>query len=293
MVRPPVSHARPDPDRAAPSPPLRRDRLRDFYFWTGTPSDPEMNVKRKKLYEGKAKILYEGPEPGTLIQYFKDDATAFNAQKKATLEGKGVINNRISEFVMTRLNGIGVTNHFIKRLNLREQLIREVEIIPLEVVCRNIVAGSLAQRLGQEEGTPLPRSIIEFYYKKDELNDPMVTEEHITAFNWASTQEIDDILAMTVRVNDYLSGMFGAVGITLVDFKIEFGRIWENDFSRVILADEISPDSCRLWDTASGEKLDKDRFRRDLGNVIESYAEVARRLGIMKDMPTVIQGGLH
>ncbi len=252
-----------------------------------------MNVKRKKLYEGKAKILYEGPEPGTLIQYFKDDATAFNAQKKATLEGKGVLNNKISEFIMTRLSGIGVTNHFIKRLNLREQLIREVEIIPLEVVCRNIVAGSLATRLGQPEGTPLPRSIIEFYYKKDELNDPMVTEEHITAFNWATTQEIDDVLAMTVRVNDYLSGMFGAVGITLVDFKIEFGRVWENDFSRVILADEISPDSCRLWDVATGEKLDKDRFRRDLGNVIESYAEVARRLGIMKDMPTVIQGGLH
>ena len=252
-----------------------------------------MNSKRKKIYEGKAKILYEGPEPGTLIQYFKDDATAFNAQKKATLEGKGVINNRISEFVMSRLNGIGVTNHFIKRLNLREQLIREVEIIPLEVVCRNIVAGSLATRLGQEEGTPLPRSIIEFYYKKDELNDPMVTEEHITAFNWASTQEIDDILATTVRVNDYLCGMFGAVGITLVDFKIEFGRVWENDFARVILADEISPDSCRLWDSNTGEKMDKDRFRRDMGNVIESYAEVARRLGIMKDMPTVIQGGLH
>ena len=252
-----------------------------------------MTPKRKKIYEGKAKILYEGPEPGTLIQYFKDDATAFNAQKKATLEGKGVLNNKISEFIMMRLNGIGVTNHFIKRLNLREQLIREVEIIPLEVVCRNIVAGSLSQRLGIEEGTPLPRSIIEFYYKKDELNDPMVTEEHITAFNWASTQEIDDILAMTLRVNDYLSGMFGAVGITLVDFKIEFGRVWENDFSRVILADEISPDSCRLWDVATGEKLDKDRFRRDLGNVIESYAEVARRLGIMKDMPTVIQGGLH
>ncbi|MEG0819071.1 MAG: phosphoribosylaminoimidazolesuccinocarboxamide synthase, partial [Brevundimonas sp.] len=183
-----------------------------------------MNTKRKKIYEGKAKILYEGPEPGTLVQYFKDDATAFNAQKKATLEGKGVINNRISEFIMSRLNGIGVTNHFIKRLNLREQLIREVEIIPLEVVCRNVVAGSLATRLGQEEGTPLPRSIIEFYYKKDELNDPMVTEEHITAFNWATTQELDDILAMTVRVNDYLCGMFGAVGITLVDFKIEFGR---------------------------------------------------------------------
>ena len=248
---------------------------------------------RKKMYEGKAKILYEGPEPGTLIQYFKDDATAFNAQKKATLEGKGVLNNKISEFIMTRLAGMGIANHFIKRLNLREQLIREVEIIPLEVVCRNVVAGSLAQRLGQEEGTPLPRSIIEFYYKKDELGDPMVTEEHITAFNWATTQEIDDMLTMAVRINDYLSGMFGAVGITLVDFKIEFGRVWENDFARVILADEISPDSCRLWDTTTGEKMDKDRFRRDLGDVIENYAEVARRLGIMKDMPTVIQGGLH
>ncbi len=248
---------------------------------------------RKKIYEGKAKILYEGPEPGTLIQYFKDDATAFNAQKKATLEGKGVLNNKISEFIMTRLAGMGIANHFIKRLNLREQLIREVEIIPLEVVCRNVVAGSLAQRLGQEEGTPLPRSIIEFYYKKDELGDPMVTEEHITAFNWATTQEIDDMLTMAVRINDYLSGMFGAVGITLVDFKIEFGRVWENDFARVILADEISPDSCRLWDTTTGEKMDKDRFRRDLGDVIENYAEVARRLGIMKEMPTVIQGGLH
>jgi phosphoribosylaminoimidazole-succinocarboxamide synthase len=278
-------------DRAAPTFGPRVFRFEAVRFLPAR--DPKMNTKRKKLYEGKAKILYEGPEPGTLIQYFKDDATAFNAQKKATLEGKGVINNRISEFIMSRLNSIGVTNHFIKRLNLREQLIREVEIIPLEVVCRNVVAGSLAQRLGQEEGTPLPRSIIEFYYKKDELNDPMVTEEHITAFNWATTQELDDILAMTVRVNDYLCGMFGAVGITLVDFKIEFGRVWENDFSRVILADEISPDSCRLWDSTTGEKLDKDRFRRDMGDVIESYTEVARRLGIMKDMPTVIQGGLH
>jgi phosphoribosylaminoimidazole-succinocarboxamide synthase len=250
-------------------------------------------IRRKKIYEGKAKILYEGPEPGTLIQYFKDDATAFNAQKKAVLEGKGVINNRISEFVMTRLGQIGVQNHFIRRLSLREQLIKEVEIIPLEVVCRNIAAGSLSQRLGLPEGEQLPRSIIEFYYKKDELGDPMVTEEHITAFNWASTQEIDDMLAMTLRVNDFLSGLFGAVGITLVDFKIEFGRIYDGDFSRIILADEISPDSCRLWDTATNEKLDKDRFRRDLGDVIESYTEVARRLGIMKEMPTVIQGGVQ
>ncbi len=250
-----------------------------------------MTTRRKKIYEGKAKILYEGPEPGTLVQYFKDDATAFNAQKKAVLEGKGVINNRISEFVMTKLTNIGVQNHFIKRLNLREQLIREVEIIPLEVVCRNVVAGSMAKRFGLPEGQQLPRSIIEFYYKNDALEDPMVTEEHVTAFNWANTQEIDDILAMTLRVNDFLSGMFAAVGITLVDFKIEYGRLFEGDFSRVILADEISPDSCRLWDSTTNEKLDKDRFRRDMGNVIESYTEVAKRLGIMGDMPRVIEGG--
>jgi phosphoribosylaminoimidazole-succinocarboxamide synthase len=251
-----------------------------------------MTTRRKKIYEGKAKILFEGPEPGTLIQYFKDDATAFNGEKRAQLEGKGVLNNRISEYVMTKLTQIGVQNHFIRRLSLREQLIREVEIIPLEVVCRNIAAGSLSNRFGLPEGQPLPRSIIEFYFKDDKLNDPMVAEEHITAFNWANTQEIDDIMATTLRVNDFLTGMFAAVGITLVDFKIEYGRIWENDFARIILADEISPDSCRLWDSTTNEKLDKDRFRRDLGNVIESYTEVARRLGIMKEMPTVIQGGV-
>lgn len=252
-----------------------------------------MTTRRKKIYEGKAKILYEGPEPGTLIQYFKDDATAFNDQKRAILEGKGVINNRISEYVMTKLNSIGVQNHLIRRLNLREQLIREVEIIPLEVVCRNVAAGSLSQRFGLPEGQPLPRSIIEFYLKDDKLGDPMVAEEHITAFNWASTQEIDDMMALTLRVNDFLTGLFAGVGITLVDFKVEFGRIYENEFARVILADEISPDSCRLWDSQTNEKLDKDRFGRDMGDVIEGYTEVARRLGIMKEMPTVIQGGLH
>jgi phosphoribosylaminoimidazole-succinocarboxamide synthase len=236
-----------------------------------------------KIYEGKAKILYEGPDPGTLIQYFKDDATAFNGSKKAVLEGKGVLNNRISEYMMTKLAAIGVQNHFIRRLNLREQLIRQVEIIPLEVVCRNIAAGSLTKRFGVPEGQALPRSIIEFYLKNDKLDDPMVAEEHITAFNWAQTQEIDVMMATTHRVNAFLSGLFSAVGITLVDFKIEFGRIRENDVSRVILADEISPDSCRLWDTATNEKLDKDRFRRDLGDVIASYAEVARRLGITQD----------
>jgi phosphoribosylaminoimidazole-succinocarboxamide synthase len=280
-----------DSDRA-------RVYLRRARFHFPSPASPcpgrrRQMTRRKKIYEGKAKILYEGPEPGTLIQYFKDDATAFDGQKKAVLEGKGVINNRISEYVMTRLNSIGVQNHFIKRLNLREQLIREVEIIPLEVVCRNVAAGSLSKRFGLPEGQILPRSIIEFYLKDDKLSDPMVSEEHITAFNWATTQEMDDMMALTLRVNDFLTGMFGAVGITLVDFKIEYGRVWENDFARVILADEISPDSCRLWDAATNEKLDKDRFRRDLGDVIESYTEVARRLGIMKEMPTVIQGGLH
>ena len=204
-------------------------------------------------------------------------------QKKGTINGKGVLNNRISEHVFTLLGNIGVPTHFIRRLNMREQLVRAVEIIPLEVICRNVAAGSIAKRLGIEEGTPLPRSIIEFYLKDDKLSDPMVTEEHITAFNWASTQEIDDMMAITLRINDFLNGAFGAVGISLIDFKVEFGRLWEGDYARVMLADEISPDGCRLWDMASGEKLDKDRFRRDLGGEVEAYQEVARRLGLLPE----------
>ena len=239
--------------------------------------------RRRRIYEGKAKILYEGPEPGTLVQHFKDDATAFNAKKHAVLDGKGVLNNRISEYIFLQLNAIGVPTHFIRRLNMREQLIREVEIIPLEVVVRNVAAGSLATRLGLEEGTPLPRSIIEFCYKKDELGDPLVSEEHITAFGWASAQEMDEIVALALRINDFLSGLFFGVGIRLVDFKIEFGRLYTNDEVRIVLADEISPDSCRLWDLKTNEKLDKDRFRRDLGNIAEAYQEVARRLGILPE----------
>jgi phosphoribosylaminoimidazole-succinocarboxamide synthase len=242
-----------------------------------------MNTRRTRIYEGKAKILYEGPEPGTLVVHYKDDATAFNAQKKAVIEGKGVINNRISEYVFTKLNEIGLPTHFIRRLNMREQLIREVEIIPVEVVVRNVAAGSLAKRLGLEEGTALPRSIIEFYYKNDELGDPMISEEHITAFNWASPQEIDDIMAMSIRINDFLSGLFLGIGIKLVDFKLEFGRLYEGETVRTVLADEISPDNCRLWDIKSGDKLDKDRFRRDLGGIVEAYQEVARRLGIVPE----------
>ncbi len=237
--------------------------------------------RRRRIYEGKAKILYEGPEPGTLVQHFKDDATAYNNQKHAQIEGKGVLNNRISEFIFQNLNAIGVPTHFIRRLNMREQLIREVEIIPLELVVRNVAAGSLSKRLGMEEGVQLPRSIIEFYYKNDELGDPMVSEEHITAFGWASPQEIDDMMSLALRVNDFLTGLFLGVGIRLVDFKIELGRLYEGEMMRIVVADEISPDSCRLWDMKSGEKLDKDRFRRDMGGLVEAYQEVARRLGIM------------
>ncbi|MBC8051374.1 MAG: phosphoribosylaminoimidazolesuccinocarboxamide synthase [Chitinophagales bacterium] len=237
--------------------------------------------RRRRVYEGKAKILYEGPEPGTLIQHFKDDATALNGAKNEQFEGKGVLNNRISEYLFTQLNEIGVPTHFLKRLNMREQLIREVEIIPLEVVVRNVAAGSLATRLGIEEGTALPRSIIEFYYKNDKLNDPMVTEEHITAFGWATPQELDEVMAMSLRINDFMSGLFLGIGIRLVDFKVEFGRIYESDTVRIVLADEISPDCCRLWDIETKDKLDKDRFRRDLGGLLEAYQEVARRLGIL------------
>ncbi|RZM10120.1 MAG: phosphoribosylaminoimidazolesuccinocarboxamide synthase, partial [Sphingomonas sp.] len=209
--------------------------------------------------------------------------TAFNAQKKGTINGKGVLNNRISEHVFTLLDHIGVPTHFIRRLNMREQLIRQVEIVPIEVVVRNVAAGSLSKRLGLEEGSKLPRTIIEYYYKDDALNDPMVSDEHIAAFGWASQEEMHDIADLAIRVNDFLCGLFAGVGIRLIDFKLEFGRIWDNDWSRIILADEISPDGCRLWDMESNEKLDKDRFRQDLGGEAEAYQEVARRLGLLPD----------
>jgi phosphoribosylaminoimidazole-succinocarboxamide synthase len=247
--------------------------------------------RRRQIYEGKAKVLFEGPEPGTLVQYFKDDASAFNNQKTGTITGKGVLNNRISEFLMTRLNELGIQTHFVRRLNMREQLVRELEIIPLKMVVCNVAAGDLARRLGLEEGTKLPRSIVEYYYKNEELGDPMVAEEHITAFGWATPHDLDDIMAMGLRVNDFLSGLFLGIGIRLVDFSLEFGRLWTNDEMRIVIADEISPDSCRLWDLKTGEKLDKDRFREDLGRVEEGYQEVARRLGILPEGgPTDLKG---
>jgi phosphoribosylaminoimidazole-succinocarboxamide synthase len=240
-------------------------------------------MRRRRIYEGKAKVLFEGPQPGTLVQYFKDDATAFNAKKRGVITGKGVLNNRISEYLMLRLGEVGIPTHFVRRLNMREQLVREVEIIPIEVVVRNVAAGSISQRLGLEEGTQLPRPIIEYYYKNDALGDPMVTEEHITAFGWAATADLDDMVQLALRINDFLSGLFLGVGLKLIDFKLEFGRLWEDEEMRIVLADEISPDSCRLWDIKTNEKMDKDRFRRDLGKVEEAYQEVARRLGILLD----------
>ncbi len=242
-------------------------------------------TRRRQIYEGKAKILFQGPEPGTIVQYFKDDATAFNNEKKGTITGKGVLNNRISEYMMLRLAEMGVPTHFVRRLNMREQLVREVEIIPIEVVVRNVSAGQFAKRFLVDEGTPLPRSIVEYYYKADELGDPLVSEEHITAFGWATPHDVDDMMALALRINDFMSGLFMAIDIKLIDFKLEFGRLYEeNGEMRVVLADEISPDSCRLWDVKSNEKMDKDRFRHDMGKVEEAYQEVARRLGILPDV---------
>jgi len=239
--------------------------------------------KGKKLYEGKAKILYEGPEKGTAIQHFKDDATAFNNLKKTTVEGKGVLNNRISEHILNNLNQIGIKTHLIKRLNMREQLVRLVEIIPVEFIIRNIATGSLTKKLGIPDGTILSKPLVEYSYKNDDLGDPLVAREHIIEFNWAKAEELDLIKSYCLRINDFMLGMFRGVGIKLVDFKLEFGRVTIDQKNMLILADEISPDTCRLWDVVSEKKLDKDRFRKDLGNIIQAYQEVARRLGIIHE----------
>ncbi len=241
--------------------------------------------KGKKIYEGKAKIIYETSEKGIVIQHFKDDATAFNALKKANIEGKGVLNNRISEHLLSLLGQCGIKTHLIKRLNMREQLIKQVQIIPIEFIVRNIATGSITKRLGISEGTILEKPLLEYYLKNDELGDPLISKEHIYAFEWAKKEEIEIIDKISFRINDILQGIFRGVGIKLVDFKIEYGRIWnkEKEINEIILADEISPDTCRLWDTETEKKLDKDRFRNDLGNLIEAYQDVARRLGIMPE----------
>ena len=237
--------------------------------------------KGKKLYEGKAKIIFASTDKNLVIQHFKDDATAFNNQKKANIEGKGILNNRISEHILSALKDIGIQNHLVKRLNMREQLIDFVEIIPIEFVVRNIVTGSLTKRLNIEDGTILNKPLIEYYYKNDELGDPLITREHIDAFGWATSHELELISKQCLRVNDFLQGMFRSINIKLIDFKLEFGK--RKSDGKIILADEISPDTCRLWDADTDKKLDKDRFRKDLGNIVEAYQEVARRLGILHE----------
>ena len=241
--------------------------------------------KGKKLYEGKAKIIYATNEKDLVIQHFKDDATAFNALKKANIEGKGVLNNRISEYLLNSLAHCGIQTHLIKRINMREQLIRKAEIFPIEFIVRNIATGSLSKRLGISEGTILEKPLLEYYLKNDDLSDPIISKEHIYTFEWATENEIKIIDKMSLRINDLLQGIFRGVGIKLVDFKIEYGKIWNKgkETNEVVLADEISPDTCRLWDVKTEKKLDKDRFRKDLGNVIEAYQDVARRLGIVPE----------
>ena len=241
--------------------------------------------KGKKLYEGKAKILYETKDKDLIIQHFKDDATAYNNLKKSSVEGKGVLNNRISEHILTNLSQCGIKTHFIKRLNMREQLIKKADIFPIEFIVRNIATGSLTKRLSIPEGTILSKPLLEYCYKKDELNDPLISKEHIYSFEWASEEDIKIIDKMTLRINDILVGLFRGIGIKLVDFKIEYGKVWNKDLDKkeIVLADEISPDTCRLWDSKTEKKLDKDRFRKDLGNIIQGYQEVARRLGIMPE----------
>jgi phosphoribosylaminoimidazole-succinocarboxamide synthase len=230
---------------------------------------------RELLYEGKAKKLFATADPDLFLQYFKDDATAFNAKKRGTIAEKGILNNAISEVFFRLLEREGVPTHFVRRLDDRRMLVKRLEIVPVEMVVRNVIAGSLAKRLGLEEGKPLPQPIVEFYYKSDPLDDPMINESHVLVLGMATKPEIDRMVELTLRVNAILRPFLADRGIVLVDMKLEFGR----HHGEILLGDEICPDTCRFWDSSSGERMDKDRFRRDLGRVEEAYQEIARRVG--------------
>ena len=231
--------------------------------------------KRKQLYEGKAKKVYATDDPELLIVSYKDDATAFNGMKKGTIAGKGVINNKMSNRLMQQLEKAGVPTHFVKELSDRETLVKKVSIVPLEVIVRNIAAGSFSKRYGVEEGKAFIHPTIEFSYKNDELGDPLLNTDQALVLGLVSKEEVETIRAYSYRINAFLQAFWRSCGVTLVDFKLEFGRL--ND-GTIVLADEISPDTCRLWDSKTGEKLDKDRFRRDLGGVEEAYQEIMKRL---------------
>jgi len=232
--------------------------------------------KGQLLYEGKAKRLYATEDINILFVAYKDSATAFNGEKKAEIDGKGLLNNRITSLIFGKLEEAGIASHFVKQISDTEQLVRKVDIIPIEVVVRNIAAGSLAKRLGFEEGTPLKRPIVEFYYKDDNLGDPMITTEHIDILGIATEDEVQQLYTKALQVNEVLKPMFAEVGVELIDFKLEFGRTSDGE---VLLADEISPDTCRLWDAQTKRKLDKDVFRRDLGSITEVYEIILEKLG--------------
>jgi len=232
-------------------------------------------IRKEQLYEGKAKKVFATDVPGILIVSYKDDATAFNGLKKGTIAGKGIINNRMSNLLMQRLEKAGIPTHFVEELSDRETLVKKVSIVPLEVIIRNIAAGSFSKRYGVEEGFVFDTPTIEFSYKNDELGDPLMDEYHAVAMKLAAKEEIDTIKEYAFGINNILKAFWTECGVTLVDFKLEFGRLSDGT---IVLADEISPDTCRLWDSETGEKLDKDRFRRDLGGVEDAYTEVMKRL---------------
>ena len=231
--------------------------------------------KLEMLYEGKAKQIYKTDKEDEIIVYYKDDATAFNGEKKAQIDNKGFLNNAITSMIFEMLNEKGIKTHYIKKLNDREQLCKKVEIVPLEVIVRNVAAGSMAKRLGLEEGYKLKTTVFEFSYKDDELGDPLINSYHAVAIGAATFEEINTILDMTAKINDLLKEFFSKLNINLIDFKIEFGKLPNGE---IVLADEISPDTCRFWDATTGEKLDKDRFRRDMGNVEGAYVEILKRI---------------
>ena len=231
--------------------------------------------KLQQLYEGKAKKVFATDDPNLVLVSYKDDATAFNGLKKGTIAGKGAINNIMTNILMQKLEKEGIPTHYVEQISERETLVKKVKIVPLEVIVRNVAAGSLAKRLGLEEGTPLRKTVLEYCYKDDDLGDPMVNEYHIAAMNWASEEQMALISSYSLRINEFLTAYFRKMSIDLIDFKLEFGVT--ND-GTLVLADEISPDTCRFWDSDTHEKLDKDRFRRDLGNVEEAYQEMMKRL---------------
>jgi phosphoribosylaminoimidazole-succinocarboxamide synthase len=231
--------------------------------------------KREQMYEGKAKKVFATEDNNFCIVSYKDDATAFNGQKKGTIAGKGVVNNKMSNYLMQQLEQVGVPTHFVEELNDRETVVKKVSIVPLEVIIRNVAAGSFSKRLGVAEGSPLKTTILEFCYKDDALGDPMVNDYHILAMGYATKEELETIKALTFKVNDFLKEFFKKINVDLIDFKLEFGKTKDG---QIILADEISPDTCRFWDATTHEKLDKDRFRRDMGNVEDAYQEMIKRI---------------